>query len=119
VRIQASGRLRDVHHEVGTALELVRHAHHGDEESQVGGERLLAREQQERAVLDGVRQFVDDVVGLDDLFRGIQVAVEQRLRTTGDRLRGESGEADDVGAQLVEPLVERLARFFGGCAVGR
>ena len=119
VRIEAARRLRHVDHEVGAALELVRDAHHRDEEPQVGRERLLAREQQERAVLDRVRELVDHVVGFDDVFGGVEVAVEQRLRAARDRFGGERGEPDDVDAQLVEALVERLARLVAGAPSGR
>ena len=66
----------------------------------------------------GVRELVDHVVGFDDLFGRVEVAVEQRLRAAGDRLGGERGETDDVDPQLVEVLVERLARLFGRRALG-
>ena len=61
----------------------------------------------------GVGELVDDVVGFDDPFGGGEIAVEQGLRTAGDRLGGERGETDDVDPQLVEILVERLPRVFG------
>ena len=51
---------------------------------------------------------------LDDVFGGVEVAVEQRLRAARDRFGGERGETDDVDAQLVEALVERLARLVVG-----
>ena len=86
---------------------------HGHEEAQVGGERLLAREQQERAVLDRVGELVDHVVGLDDAFGGGEVAVEQRLGAAGDRLGGERGETDDVDAQLVEVSWNVLRALLG------
>ena len=76
------------------------------------------RAQEERAVLDRVGELVDHVVGFDDALGGVEVAVEQRLRAAGDRLGGERGEADHVDAELVEVLVEGLARPFGGRAVG-
>jgi hypothetical protein len=76
----------------------VRDAHHGDEEAQVGGERLLAREQEEGAVLDGVRELVDDVVGFDDVLGCVEIAVEERLRAACDRFGREGAEADDVRA---------------------
>ena len=100
-------------------------AHHRHEEPQVGGERLLAREQQERAVLDGVGELVDHVVGFDDAFGRVEVAVEQRLRAARDRLGGERGETDDVDAQLVEvsrgtPCAPRRRRALGnGCGRSR
>ena len=81
--------------------------------------RLLTRQQQERAVLDGVGELVDDVVGFDDILGRVEVAVEQRRGTAGDGFGGERGEPDDVGAQLVEALVERLAGFARGVAVVR
>ena len=85
-------------------------AHHRDEEPQVGRERLLARQEEERAVLDGVGELVDHVVGLDHALGRGEVAVEQRLGAARDRLGGERGEADHVDPQLVEVLVERLPR---------
>ena len=42
VGVEAPSGLGDVHHEVGAAFELVRDAHHGDEEAQVVRDRLLA-----------------------------------------------------------------------------
>ena len=105
-------RLGDVDHEVGTALELVPDAHHGDEEPQVGRDRLLAREEQKRAIFDGVGEIVDLVVVLDHLLRGREVAVEQCRGTARDRFCGQRGETDHVDAELVERLVKCLARFF-------
>ena len=96
MRVEAAGRLGDVHHEVGAALELVGDAHHRHEESQIGGERLLAGEQEEGAILDRVRELVDHVVGFDDLLGRVEVAVEQRLRAAGDLFGGEGGETDHV-----------------------
>ena len=113
MRVQPAGRLGHVHHEVGTALELVTDAHHRHEEPQVGRDRLLAREQQEHAVFDRVGQVVDGIVVLDDGVGGREVAVEQRLRAAGDLLGGEGGEADHVDAELVEVLVKALARLGG------
>ena len=60
-------------------------------------------------VLDLVVQVVDHVVGLDDLLGHVQVAVEERLGAGGDRLGRERAEPDQVAADLVELVLERLA----------
>ena len=98
VGIQAPGRLRHVDHQVGAAFELVRDPHDRHEEAEVAGERLLTRQEKEGAVLDGVGQLVDHVVGLDHVLGRVEVAVEECLGTAGDRLGGERGEADHVDA---------------------
>ena len=62
-------------------------------------------------VLDRVVEVVDHVVGLDDLLGHGEVAVEERLGAGGDRLGGERAEPDEVAADLVELVLERLAGF--------
>ena len=107
VRIEAARRLGDVHHEVGAALELVatRITVTRKRRSVATGD-CVREDQEERAVLDRVRELVDPVVGLDDLLGRGEVAVEQRLGAGGDRLGGERGESDDVAADLVELVFE-------------
>ena len=79
---------------------------------------MLTSEDQKEPVLDRVVEIVDPVVALDDVFRGGEIAVEERLGASRDRLGGERGEPDDVDADLVELLVEGLADVFGRRFVG-
>ena len=46
-----------------------------------------------------------------DLLGHVQVAVEERLRAGGDGLRGERAQPDQVAADLVELVLQRLAGF--------
>ena len=121
VGIEPPGGLRDVHHEIGAALELVPDPHHGDEEAEVARDRLLAREEQEHLVLDRVRELVDGIVVLDDVLGGGEVGVEQRLGAARDGLGRERGEPDDVDSELVQALVKHfpgLGLALGGGSSG-
>ncbi len=52
---------------------------------------------------------VDLVVAVDDLLRGGEVEVEQRVGAAGDDLGHPGGQPDEVAPDLVELLVERRA----------
>ena len=86
--------------------------------AQVRRHRLLAREEHVALILDRVRQGVDLLVVLHDLLCGGEVAVEQRLGATGDRLGDQRGDTDHIGAQILELLVEGLSCFGLGVLRG-
>ena len=65
--VQAAGGPGDVAHQAGGELDLVQDAQHGEHRPQVGGHRLLEREQLVHAVLDLQHPLLDLAVGVVDL----------------------------------------------------
>ena len=91
----AMHRLGDVGHQVGAALDLRGELHTGDEQPEVGGDRVLQRHDLVDALLEIDREEVDLVVGLDDRLRRVDVELEQDF---GDPVDG----VDDERAHLRE-----------------
>ena len=63
VGVAAPGDLGDVLGQVAHPLEVGAHLQRGDDDAQVGGDRLLAGQQVDRPLLELVAQRVDGVVG--------------------------------------------------------
>ena len=105
--VQAPCGPGDVPHQAGRELDLVEDAQHREQLSQVGGHRLLEREELVDAVLD-LHDASGDllVLGVDPLDQQ-EVGVEDRLGGGADLLAGLGRELDDVRADLLQLLVER------------
>ncbi len=95
--------LRHVHHEVGTALEIVSHTERDRDEAQVAGRETCGAEDPEALVLDGVSQGVDGVVVADDGVGLDRVLLRQRGGGADDRVDGQRRQVHDLDPQVVDP----------------
>ena len=109
--VDAPRRLADVAHQVGRALDLGDHLQQGDDLAQVAGHRRLQGEDPVAALLEVERAGVDLVVALDHVVGALEVAVEQHRGGPRDRLGDRRGEPHQLGARLVEIVVEALAQL--------
>ena len=75
----AARRLGDVDGQVADALEIGVDLDRGDDGPQVGGHRLVQREQLEAAVVDLDVQLVERLVAVQHALDELAVAVDQRL----------------------------------------
>ncbi len=111
VAIDAPRRLADVAHQVGRSLDVGDHLHQRDHLAKVGGHRRLQREDPVAVLLEVERAGVDLVVTLDDVVGALEVAVEQHRGRSRDQLGDGCGEAHQLGACVLEIVVEALAKF--------
>ena len=95
--------------EVAHPLEVGAHPHRGDDDAQVGGDRLLAGEQVDGQRVELSRMRVELLVGLDDRLGQVDVGVEQGGRGPGHGRAGQPGHLDELVGDGVEVLVERVA----------
>ena len=106
-RVQAARGPGDVAHEPAGELDLVQDPQHGEHRPEVGGHRLLEREQLVHAVLDLEHAVLDLPVGVVDLVDDGEVGVEQRLGRGADLLAALHRELHDLGPDLLQLFVER------------
>ena len=102
-------QLGDVLGDVAHALERRADAQGAHDDAQVAGDRLLAREDLDRELVEGDRLLVDDRVGLDDLFGQGDVARAESPRGFVDGDRDEFGDLDQTSLDVLEGLMEDLA----------
>ena len=92
--------------QVPLALQGLGHAQRGQDVAQVPGHRLLAGQQHDAQVVDVALEVVDALVGVDHLLGDDDVPLAQGLRGPLDRGGDLVGHGLEVGAQLLELLVE-------------
>ena len=100
--------------QIAHALKVGEHAQGRDELAQVGGNRLLGRQQEERTLLDHLGRLVDVLVAGDDCLGDIAVGLKQRARRFGDGLAYGAGEAHQVvddGIELFVILISHGSHF--------
>ena len=88
------------------ALQVVGHFHGGDDEPQVGGDRLEPDENAHAALVDLALEFIDIRIVGDDGAGEVDVALEQGVHGALEVLAGEAGHREDLGFQGVHRLVE-------------
>ena len=92
--------------QVALALQGLGHAQRGQDVAQVPGHRLLTGQQHDAQVVDVALEVVDALVGVDHLLGDDDVPLAQGLRGPLDRGGDLVGHGLEVGAQLLELLVE-------------
>jgi len=118
VGVAPAGHLGDVAGEVAHPLEVRAHPHAGDDDPQVGGDRLLLGQQHDRGVVELALQGVDLLVGGDDALGQTDVGVQQRGGRAGHRRAGQPGHLDQLVGGVVELLVEGVAHERAGSSRG-
>src|SRR5262245_37611883 len=101
--VQSPRGLGDVHHEVGTALQLVGDTERGSDEPEIHAFELTATEQREAFVLDRVPEAVDGVVVVDHTLGRDEVTVYESFGARRDRIRGERRQPHDAKRQVTKP----------------
>ena len=104
--VTAAGDGRHMASQVALALQGLGHAQCGQDVTQVPGHRLLTGQQHDAQVVDVALEVVDALVGVDHLLRDDDVPLAQGLRGPLDRGGDLVGHGLEVGAQLLELLVE-------------
>ncbi len=94
--------------QVAGALQVGAHPQGGDHDPQIGGDRLLPRQQRDRPGLQFALEVVDLLVGGDDALGELEVRVEHRRGGAPDRGADEPGHLDQALADRIELLVVRV-----------
>ncbi len=94
-------------------LERGRHAQSAHDDAQVASDGLLAREDLDGQLVERNGLFVDDAVGVDDLFGERDVARAERLGGLLDRGSDELGDLDKAPLDVLEGLMEDFAHGAG------
>ena len=102
--------------QVPLPLEGLGHAQRGQDVAQVSGHRLLAGQQHDTQVVDVALKVVDALVGVDHLLGDDDVPLAQGLCGPLDRSGDLVGHGLEVGAQLLELLVEDGAHRGCSCS---
>ena len=117
MRTESPGGLGDVHHQIGTALQLVGDTQRGRHEPHISCVELAIAEEREALVLDGVPHRVDGVVVVDDPLCLREVGGEQGIGSGGNRVGRERCQPNDSERQLAELCVD--GHHLHGSIIGR
>ena len=103
--------LQMLQHQIVRPLDVRDHLQQCDDLTEVAGDRSLQREDAIAVLLEVERTGIDLVVALDDVVGTLEVAVEQHRGGSRDRLRHRRREPNQLGAGVVEIVVEALAQL--------
>ena len=102
VRRVAHGRLGDVDRQVADALEVGVDLHRRDDRAQVGGHRLVQRQQREAAVVDLDVQRVERLVAGQHALDQVAVALDEPLDREAHFFFGQAAHFEQPGLELLE-----------------
>ena len=98
--------------QVTAPLEFGHDAQHRQQEAQLGRDRCLQEELALDDRLQVVVERVDEAVALLDHEGVVTIAGQQRIGCRREALSDEREQLDDLGVDLLELLMERLAQRF-------
>ena len=109
----APRRLGDVDGEVAHALEVGVDLHGGDDRAQVGGHRLVERQQREAAVVDLDVQRVQRAVARQHARDEIAIAIDEPLDRQAHLFLGEAAHFEQPRLELLELVLKVPDALFG------
>jgi len=95
-------RFADIDREIADALDVGVDLQNGDDDAQVGGERLSQREELEAAVVDFDVQLVDRLVAADHIGDELGVACRQACDGLSEPLFGEPAHVEQSTHEGIE-----------------